>query len=51
VKRSYFNIIICVHAPAEEKNVEQKDAFYNDLERQYLKVPKHDITMVMEILI
>jgi endonuclease/exonuclease/phosphatase family metal-dependent hydrolase len=46
-KRSIFNItIICVHVPTEEKE-EQKDYFYEDLERIYRKVPSHYIKIVM----
>jgi hypothetical protein len=48
VKGKFFNTtIICVHAPTEEKHEEQKDAFYEILERLYLKAPKHDIKIVM----
>jgi endonuclease/exonuclease/phosphatase family metal-dependent hydrolase len=39
----FFNTtIICVHAPTEEK-----DDFYEDLERLYMKAPKHDIKVLM----
>ena len=30
--------MICVHAPAEAKDEECKDAFYGHLERLYLKL-------------
>ena len=43
IRGRFFNTtIICVHAPTEEK-----DDFYKDLERIYMKVPKHDIKVVM----
>ena len=43
IRGRFFNTtIICVHAPTEEK-----DDFYEDLERIYMKAPKHDIKVVM----
>jgi len=33
-----------MHAPTEEKDKIQKDDFYGDLERIYMKAPKHDIS-------
>jgi hypothetical protein len=43
IRGIFFNTtIICVHAPVEEK-----DDFYEDLERIYMKAPKHDIKVVM----
>ena len=48
IRGRFFNTtIICVHAPTEEKDEIQKDDFYEDLERIYMKVPKHDIKVVM----
>jgi endonuclease/exonuclease/phosphatase family metal-dependent hydrolase len=48
VKGTFFNTtIICIHASTEEKDEEQKDAFYELLERLYLKAQKHDIKIVM----
>jgi len=38
---------ICVHAPTEEKDEIQKDDFYEDFVRVYMKVPKHDIKVLM----
>jgi hypothetical protein len=38
---------ICIHAPAEEKDEMQRDAFYEILERMYMTVPEHDIKIVM----
>jgi hypothetical protein len=44
----FFNkTIICVHAPTEEKDEMQKDVFYEEMERIYMKAPKHDIKVVM----
>jgi hypothetical protein len=40
----FFNTtIICVHAPTEEKEEEQKDDFYEGLERIYREIPRHNI--------
>jgi len=51
IRGIFFNpTIICVHAPMEEKDEMQKDDFYEDLERIYMKAPKHDIKVVMGIL-
>ena len=36
-----------MHAPTEEKDEIQKDDFYEDLESIYMKVPKHDIKVVI----
>jgi hypothetical protein len=36
-----------VHAPTEEKDEIQKDDFYEDLERIYMKAPKRNIKAVM----
>ena len=48
IRGVFFNTtIICVHAPAEEKDEIQKDSFYEDLERIYMKIPKHDVKIVM----
>jgi exonuclease III len=48
IRGRFFNTtIICVHAPTEEKNEIQKDDFYEDLERIYMKAPKQDIKVVM----
>ena len=48
IRGIFFNTtIICVHAPMEEKDEIQKDDFYEDLERIYMKAPKHDIKVVM----
>jgi hypothetical protein len=48
IRGIFFNtIIICVHAPMEEKDEMQKDGFYEDLERIHKKAPKHDIKVMM----
>jgi hypothetical protein len=48
IRGRFFNTtIICVHTPTEEKDEIQKDDFYEDLERIYMKIPKHDIKVVM----
>jgi endonuclease/exonuclease/phosphatase family metal-dependent hydrolase len=47
-EREFLNTtIICIHTPTERKDEEQKGAFYELLERLYLKGPKHDIMIVM----
>jgi exonuclease III len=49
MKGKVFNTtIICIHGPTEEEEDEQqKDAFYELLERLYLKAPKHDMKIVI----
>ena len=48
IRGRFFNTtIICVHVPTEEKDEIQKDDLYEDLERIYMKVPKHDRKVVM----
>jgi hypothetical protein len=48
MKGKIFNTtLICVHAPTEEKDDEQKDTFYDKLERLYMKSPKYDIKIVL----
>ena len=44
---AYGHLIICVHAPTEEKDEVQKDDFYEELKRIYMRAPKHDIKVVM----
>jgi hypothetical protein len=39
--------IINAHAPTEDKDDEEKDNFYLDLETIYSQCPKHDIKMVL----
>jgi endonuclease/exonuclease/phosphatase family metal-dependent hydrolase len=38
---------VYVHAPTKEKDEMQNDVFCEDLEKIYMKVPKHDIKFVM----
>jgi exonuclease III len=48
IRGVFFNTtIMCVHATTEEKDEMQKDDFYEDLERIYMKAPKKDIKVVM----
>jgi hypothetical protein len=35
------------HAPSEEKDVEVKEAFYNELDRIYEEVPRYDIKIML----
>jgi exonuclease III len=44
--RGHF-FIICVHAPIQEKNEEEKDSFYEDLDRLYDDCPKRDIKIIV----
>jgi exonuclease III len=47
IRGVFFNTtIICVHVPTEKKEEEQKDYFYEDLERICRKVPRHNIKIV-----
>ena len=47
LKGKLHNItFINVHAPTKEK-IEEKDKFYDDLQRTYDKTPKHDIIMIL----
>jgi len=39
--------LINVHALTEEKLEEEKDKFYDDLQKTYDTVPKHDIVMIL----
>ena len=48
LKGKFHNItLINVHAPAEEKTEEEKDKFYDDLQRTYERVPKRDIVLIL----
>jgi hypothetical protein len=47
VKEKFHNItLINVHAPTKE-NIEEKDKFYDDLQRTYDRVSRHDIVMIL----
>jgi len=39
--------IISVHAPTKEKDEEEKEKFYEDLQKIHNKIPKHDIVIIM----
>jgi len=48
IRGVFFNTtIIRVHTPTEEIGETQKEDFYENLERIYMKAPKHDIKVVM----
>uniref|UniRef100_A0A8D8X0K2 Craniofacial development protein 2 n=1 Tax=Cacopsylla melanoneura TaxID=428564 RepID=A0A8D8X0K2_9HEMI len=48
LKGNFRNIsIISVHAPTEEKSEEEKETFYDELDRTVSQVPKYDITLIM----
>ena len=48
LKVKFHNItLINVHAPTEEKEEEEKDKFYDDLQRACERVPKHDIVLIL----
>jgi len=51
LKGKFHNItLINVHAPTEEMMEEEKDKFYDDLQKTYKRAPKHDIVMILEDL-
>jgi endonuclease/exonuclease/phosphatase family metal-dependent hydrolase len=39
--------IISVHSPTEEKSDEEKEKFYEDLQIDHNKIPKHDIFIIL----
>ena len=48
IKGKFNNLsIISVHAPTEEKAEEEKEKFYEDLQKIHNKIPKHDIVIIM----
>jgi exonuclease III len=48
MKGKFFIIsVICAHMPKEDKEVEIKSAFYDKPDQLYLRVPKHDIKIIM----
>jgi hypothetical protein len=50
LKGKFYNIILInVHAPTEEKMEEEKDKFYDDQQKVYDRVPKHDIVMILDL--
>ena len=48
VRGLFFNYShICVHAPTEEKDDDEKDNFYEDLDQIYEECPKRDIKIIL----
>lgn len=48
IRGKFFNIsLINVHAPTEDKEDEEKDEFYDELERAYDSCPRSDIKIVI----
>jgi hypothetical protein len=39
--KSFNTILICIHAPREEKEETEKKSFYEKLDRVYQKAPTH----------
>jgi hypothetical protein len=39
--------LICIHAPTEEKSADEKDTFYELLEKEYDKCPSNDIKILL----
>jgi hypothetical protein len=47
-QRTVFNYsTICVHAPTEDKNEEEKGAFYDDLGKTYKECPGRDAKIII----
>ena len=48
ITAKFFNIsLICAHAPTEEKDDANKDAFYAELDRAYGRCPSHDVKILL----
>jgi hypothetical protein len=48
IRGHFFNYsIICAHAPIEEKNEEENDSFYEDLDRLYDDCPRRDFKIIL----
>jgi len=48
VRGLFFNYsLICVHAPTEEKDDDEKDNFYEDLNQMYEECPKRDVKIII----
>jgi exonuclease III len=48
IRGKFFNYsIICVHAPIEDKNEEEKDAFYDDLDKTYEECHGKDAKIII----
>jgi exonuclease III len=39
--------LICVHAPTEEKDYNEKDNFYEELDQMYEKCPQRDVKIII----
>src|SRR5699024_10754507 len=42
-KNKYINI----HAPTEDKSIEEKEEYYEDLDKEYSRIPKYDIKIIL----
>ena len=48
VRGLFFNYsLICVHAPTEEKDDDEKDNFYEELDQTYEECPKRDVKIIL----
>jgi exonuclease III len=48
LKGKFHNLsIICVHAPIDDKNDEIKEQFFEDLQKVYDQIPRHDIVILL----
>lgn len=39
--------VLCVHGPTEDKDEDEKDCFYEELQKQLHKIPRYDIKLIM----
>ena len=48
----YFltTVSICVHAPTEGKDVDEKDTLYEDLDQMYEQCPKREVKIIIRDL-
>jgi len=48
IKGKFYNIpLINIYAPAEDKEEDIKEQFYEELQRTLDRVPKHDVTIIL----
>ena len=48
IKTQFFNVtMINVHAPTEDKDIEVKEQFYQQLERVYDSIPGNDVKLIL----
>ena len=48
IRGKFFNYsLICAHAPTEEKNDEDKDSFYDELDEVYNECPRGDYKIIL----